>query len=792
MVNFEPKWDLVVNRPLVQEGVISTAIVKMSKNRPADISTIYNVKDDQFLEIGFSVSYSGETFDPRDIIINVGEGTTIPLESIDAMNPSKFGSFKTKILRTNFDITGRPAIDFYKFEITYTQDGVWDSNEEVTVSIDYIKLMTTIDGQISNEEDVGIMGASSISVVYDKREDVWVTPDLTVRGELYTIGEISYGADSTLFVDAYGKSEPYSGSSGDTSNRVYVPMYKMSTLDISELPPTNITSAATIFSPDPSDAADKKEFQSILIKDQVGTDVKSGLSFLSNGQILLTMLYQSEPIDSYFKAEIVPMDYYEPIGQQYYEGKKFRAYQTWVSPSTDSELDQFADPKPLKNHVYLLNDTSVYPYTVETELKNGSEVLTFDPTIWKDMGYYDPSLGDGIVGKTKIFRVVVNDSSGSGIEIITPSNLGNIHVGEYYGHTVYAKIEAKGSDLISYTINPSSRDDIRKYNIDLSPDGTIVGTVYAQSSDFSVNDDIKLEFTIDATAKNGKTASGTFNIRIIRGLSQNTLSAHLVPSLNFERAWFESVSSSTFNTFKYYRESDPRYGLQKVPRILLKENLVSTTFNWQSLADTKELLRDGIVNTVSGAPVPESTFKLVLGNYKVRSALDKSGNVLYDVLYREILSGDTLVQLSKDSTKYTDVPPQAEFYGLRQNIVNIVFEDIRNLITDPDDLRNRGLIVPAVDGISNEMIDTVPRFMNHPYEGTGAQPGILVCAVVAFLKPGTGEAAFNELMKNSEHGKMLGMSFDVPFVQFRTFNTDNPEYVPVDFMIPVKSRNLML
>lgn len=792
MANFEPKWNLVVDKPLVQEGIMSTATIKMSKNKPSDVSSIYTVGDDQYLELAFTVSANGETFDPRDISIKVGESSVKPLEEIDNSNPSKEGFFKTKISRKQFDLSSITSIDFYKFQVTFVKDGVWDSSEDIKITIEYIKLITTIDGQISNEEDVGEFAVKTITVSYDKRNDVWVTPDLTVRGELYTIGEISYGSDSTMFVQAYGKSNPYSGSNVDKSNRVYIPTYKMVPMVPSEIPPTNITGFSTTLKPNPADATAKKEFQPILIKDKVGADVQSGLAFLSNGQILLTMLYQSDPIDAYFKVEIVPMDYYEPIGSQYYEGKKFRAYQTWIAPNTDSGLDQFSDPKPKKNHVYLLNDTSTYPYTVQTELKNGTEVLKFEPERWKDMGFYDASLGTGIVGKTKLFRTVVNDSTGGGIEIITPPNLGNIHVGEYYGHTVYAQIKATGSDLISYTIGKNSRDDIRKYNIDLSPDGTIVGTVYAQSNDFSANDDIRLQFDVDATAKNGRKATGTFNIRIIRGLSQHTMSAHLVPSLNFERAWFDCISSSVFNSFKYYRPSDPRYGLQDVPRILLKENLVSSSFDWHSLAETKELLRNGIIDTVNGSPVPEAAFKMVLGNYKVRSALDSSGNVLYDILYREVLPAETLVQLSKESTRYTESPTLVEFYGLRQNIVNIVKDDVQNILTDPDDLRNRGLIVPAVEGISDEMIDTVPRFMNHPYEGTGALPGILICAVVAFLQPGTGEAAFNELMRSSEHGKMLGVSFDVPFVQFRTFNTENSEYIPVDFMIPVKSRNLML
>lgn len=778
-MNFEPKWGIKTDLPLVQEGTVSTSTIYIQKNNSNEPNNEYKIQEHQYIEIEFKTSRTGETFEARDIEILIGENVLYPIETIDPNNPSKLGSYKFILNSNEFILLPNEQQSVITFKIKFLQNGVWNTTETYSIELVRVSVISTIDGQISNIEPSGVIGDSLVTIVLNSSNEIWCTPDLTVRGELYTIGEIGYGEDSTIFVQAFGQSS-------STEPRVYVPMYQLQTFEPSEIPSEHITNISTYFTPDQSQP--QNEFQKVLIKDEVGNNVQSGLSFLSNGQLLLTFLYQSEPCDCYMKVKIVPMDFYEPIGMQFYKGKKFRAYQTWIAPL---DVSGFAEPKPEAGHVYLLNNTSVYPYTADTVMFNGSELLNFDPLFWKDMGLYDPSLGDGIVGSEKIFRVLVNASESTGIEFETDENLGNVHVGEYFGHSIYSQIKATGSDLITYTILKTSRDNINKYNIILSPDGYIQGKVYAQSSDFSANDDIKLEFDVLATAKDGKTKTKTFKLRIIRGLSEHTMSAEIIPSINLERNWFDMIGSSTFSKFNYYRQSDARYGLISVPRILLKENLVSSDFNWISLEDTKEQLRNGIIDTITGSPVPNKPFGLVLGNYKVRSALDNNGNVLYDVLYREIFSEGTIVELQKNSTEYNSSSID-EFYGLRANITKILKSDVQNLLTDPDDFINRGLVVPAIDGISPEIIDTVPRFMNHPYEGTGAEPEIFACAVVAYLLPGTGEKAFNELMKSQEHSKLLGFKFDIQSVLMKYFNTESSIYTEDSFVISIKNENLML
>jgi hypothetical protein len=259
-----------------------------------------------------------------------------------------------------------------------------------------------------------------------------------------------------------------------------------------------------------------------------------------------------------------------------------------------------------------------------------------------------------------------------------------------------------------------------------------------------------------------------------------------------ERTWFNTISTTAFSQAPYYRASDPRYGVRKIPRILLKENYVDTTKNWPGIKQTVINVRNGIVNTTSGAPTPDGSFRLVIGNYKVRSALDNAGNVLYDVLYREVHPEGTQISLNLNPLVYTDYSNSiiSEIYGLRQNVYLVLGEDTVNLLTDPTDLNNRGIVVDAINGLSNEMIDTVPRFMNHPYIEDNIKAEYFPGIVVAYLQPGQGETFFNTLIQNNEHGALLNYEFEVTGVEFSYYVQDNARYERENFTATLKVPNL--
>lgn len=787
MANFEPQWDLIADTNTIQEGQTTYFRLRLKKSQSTSPNNTYVLADDQYLEFTYNIVGAGETLEERDFIVTVGESTSslVPIGNAGTGSTSTQGTHIVKFNTTSYDLSTVSYIDAYYFKIECPQDGIWDGPESLTFNIDSINVITLIDGQVANTLPSGVLGTTSSTLNYNTTNEVWLTPGLTTHGSnLYTIGGVGYGAESRLFVQAFGKSQTISGNTN-----VFMPAYEVLTILDSEKPSTHITGSGTILVPDLS--AGLIEEIPLLVKDSTGNLVNTGLKFNgNNGQILQTMLYDSDPIDAYIKIRVVSVKrFYNTEADAYYVGKRFRAYHTWVAPSDTSDYHE----EPTSGHLYQLKDTTTYPYVVGEETFEGNTVISYDPNKWYDLGIYNESLGSGIINNTRIFRVILNDNTGTDLSFETDSNLGTIHVGEYFGHTVYPKIVASGSDLVTYEINEStSPNDIRKYGLDLSADGLMIGTAYAVSSDFSANDDIKLEFDVVATGKNGKSLTQRFNITIVRGFGQNFISADIQPSLTMERTWFNTISTTAFSQAQYYRASDPRFGIRKIPRILLKENYVDTTKNWPGIKQTITNIRNGIVNTSSGAPTPDGSFRLVLGNYKVRSALDNIGNVLYDVLYREVHPEGTQVSLSLNPLVYTDYSNSiiSEIFGLRQNVYLVVGEDTVNLLTDPTDLNNRGIVVDAIGGLSDEMIDTVPRFMNHPYIEDNIQPEYFPGIVVAYLQPGQGESFFNTLIQNNEHGALLNYEFEVTGVEFSYYVQDNARYERENFTATLKVPNL--
>jgi len=786
MANFEPKWDLIADTNSIKEGQTTYFRLRLSKNQESTESS-YVLENDQYLQFSFNIVGAGETLEERDFVVSVGEDISnlVIIGQAGTGSSTIQGSHVVKFNKTNFDLGTGTFTDAYYFKIECPEDGIWDGPESLTFNIDSINVITLIDDQIANTNASGFIGVSTATLNYNTEDEIWLTPNLTTHGNnLYTIGGIGYGAESRLFVQAFGNSQVISG----TTN-VFMPAYEILTITDAEKPSTHITGSGTIIVPDLSGGL--IEEIPLLVKDSTGNLVSTGLKFNgNNGQITQTMLYDSDPIDAYFKVRIVSVkSYYTTQASAYYEGKRFRAYQTWVAPDDISGFKE----TPSAQHLYQLRDTKIYPYVVSNVIFEGTEFTYYDPTKWYDLGVYNESLGSSQIGETRIFRIVLNDETGSDIAFETDSNLGTIHVGEYYGHTVYPKIVASGSELISYTINEStSPNDIRKYGLDLSADGTVIGTAYAIGSDFSANDDINLEFDVVATGKNGKALTQRFKITIVRGFGQNFMSADICPSLSMERSWFNVISTNAFSKASYYRTSDPRYGIRKVPRILLKENFVNSSNAWDGIKSTATKVRNGIINTTTGAATPDSSFRLVLGNYKVRSALDNLGNVLYDVLYRELHPEGTLVSLSLKPLVYSDYSTNviSEIYGLRQNAYKILGEDTTNLLTDPTDFNNRAVVVDAINGLSDEMIDTVPRFMNHPYIEGNIKPMYFPCIVVAYLQPGTGESFFNSLIQNNEHGSLLNLEFEVSGVEFNYYVQNNQRYERETFMAALRAPNL--
>lgn len=777
MANFVPSWYSTATSTKINEGETQQFNVFVKKREPTENRNSYNIETDQYIELCFSFKTVGATKTDSDIIVTAGDNAQMMenIELIDSTYSYKTGTYKVVLKTRNFTLPGNNSSrKLYTVNVKMVDDGVWDGEETLQFNIEYVHIVAKDTyGNITSIKDDGITDTTVKTMTYDASTEYWVTPSTEVFGNIKSsIGSISYGAESRLFIQAFGYSRPYdsvldaSKYPDDFSSRVFVPAYNLMQNTSAYIPTSHITGRGALLN---ALGTPTVEEAPIMIRDpNTNQDVKTGLTFLCNGQIVQSCLYDSDPIDAYLRAQVIDIrTLWGSFEDMMYEGKRFRAYQTWIAPDDISVFDS-NEVKP--GHMYMLKDTTVYPYVIKSIYNpDGSPKLSFEPDVWLDMGVYDASVGSALIGQSRVFRIVMNNQITDDIEFVTDSNLGDIHVGEYYGHTQYAKIVATGNELITYSTNSTGEATLAKYGLRLSADGTIIGTAYAGTGDFDANDHVVLNFTCTAVSRSGRELSKDFKITLLRGFGPNFMSAYVIPSKAIERKWFSIISTSTFSGAKLYRPSDERFGLQRLPRILVKENLVDSQVPYVSLKETKIALRNNIISATNA--IPEGPFTLTLGNYKLRAALDNDGAVLYEVLYLEVLQSGYRIQPSIDPYDYTSDDTLVEMYGLRDNLVKAIGEDTYNLGLDPDDYKNRALVVPGVEGVSDDSTDTVPRHMVHPVTTKGAKPGFIFMVPVAYLEPGTGDLLYASLLQNNEHLSVLNTDFDVQAIEFVCYNS---------------------
>lgn len=759
MENFTPLWDIKSESEFIQESADILVTTNINKD-PDDKNTSYVLKDGEYILIQFLIETKNKddtSFVAEDhYTLYAGEDVN-NLKNITTgitKNKSIAGNHYAKLTKEQFDLIDENTSPIWYFKLHCKNNGTFDSIEITTFTIVSVTRVSP-----SDSITIGTITTSLQSITYNSTE-FWVTPGVVVGDDNnnYCIGDISFGNDSTLFVQAFGRKVP------GTTPRVFYPIYRLMSITEDELPQTDITGKRAILFPQKEEfpiTGNNKEVK-VNILDETTKTYDTGLVFNPNGQFLQAFLYDSSPYDLYFKVQIQDIESsYTNDSERYAISQSFKSGQMFLCPSEFDFI--YSNDVPVANHLYQLKSGVTYPYVVDSDTEDGLEKPVFNSDDWVDLGLYDKTLGTGIIGETKIFRMLANSGTSGKISFITDSDLGTIHVGEYFGHSTYPVIETDSEFNVSFKIVSGS--DITKYGLELKPNGYLCGTAYAKSTDFTANDDIPLEFEVEAYDTSGLRNTKTFQLRIIRGFGENYISSHLVPSVQFEREWFKCISSTIFGNQQLFRISDERYGLQKVPRILLKENYVSQDYNYNTLKELKRVLRKNIIDENN---IPQGTFNLVMGNYKVLSCLDNLGNLQYDLLFREVHPSGSIISVSNNPRSYSikNYTSLTEVFGLRQNLFNAIGEDTTNLITDPDDLNNRGLYVTGLD--SSQMLDTVPRFMNHPYEGDGLSSEFMVLIPVAYCLPGKGDDLFYNLYQNNEHKLMVGTEFEVPAVEFIT------------------------
>jgi hypothetical protein len=332
----------------------------------------------------------------------------------------------------------------------------------------------------------------------------------------------------------------------------------------------------------------------------------------------------------------------------------------------------------------------------------------------------DPS----IVSEYRVFTVTILGATSLGILWNTTSSLGTVNTGDISQLAVNATA-VSGRQLYYYLASGSKIPQ----GLKLLNDGSISGRVSFQQ--FSLD---KGSTTFDVrNTENGVTSSPTTIDRIytfivnatdysqdISGQKTFTLTVNSVtyePYDNLYVVCLPSVAKRNVLTtilgntdyFKLediYRPNDPYWGIQSDIKSLVGYGLTSS-----QASDYISVMQRRHFNK-----------KFYFGDYHYATATDASGNALYDVVYVDLVE-DT--KTYKDINGYlTPSVPQPSF----------LINDGRRLYPNDLTLMNNDLVV----GIGETNTNTLPQWETS-IQNDGRILGFQTAAVLAYLKPGTGE-----------------------------------------------------
>ena len=227
--------------------------------------------------------------------------------------------------------------------------------------------------------------------------------------------------------------------------------------------------------------------------------------------------------------------------------------------------------------------------------------------------------------------------------------------------------------------------------------------------------DLVAIFTVQATSVNGLVSdSHTFSIRIVRAFDQpyNNLYIQAMPPQD-DRSLLASLlqNSNIFPPGLIYRMDDPNFGVAQ--RVVYEH----------AYGLTAEVLDD----YVAALNLNHYWKNLTLGQIKTAQALDDTGNVIYEVVYSEVV--DNLINNSGTSVgKIVDLPYTVDATG---TVVQQVY---------PNSLINmRTQVIDQIGQVGN----VLPRWMLSK-QVNGRVLGFTPAWVIAYTIPGqSGQIAYN-------------------------------------------------
>jgi hypothetical protein len=369
-------------------------------------------------------------------------------------------------------------------------------------------------------------------------------------------------------------------------------------------------------------------------------------------------------------------------------------------------------PSPLTSAGLTLDSNTGWLYGYIPDLGINDVVYSFGIRVFKKDDPY-------FISDEYSYSLEIVGPISSQIRWLTPSNLGTIDNGST--STFYVKAVATSGASLQYRLLSGSNSNLPQ-GLQLLPSGEIAGRVSFNTfaldlgtTTFDVNYldhpttfDMKHTFTVNAhSVSDYISVNKTFSITVTRTYNEpyENLYIQAMPPEN-DRQLINSLlqNQDIFQQNFIYRPSDPNFGVA-----------TGVVYN-----HAYGLTASTLTDYVNSLKINHYWKNLVLGEIKTAQAIDSSGNVVYEVVYSEVI--DNLVNSQGQSVSKQVTLPYP-----------VVNDDSSETSTVyPNSLINmRDQVIDSVGQIST----VLPLWMTSK-QSNGRVLGFTPCWVIAYAKPG--------------------------------------------------------
>jgi len=359
-------------------------------------------------------------------------------------------------------------------------------------------------------------------------------------------------------------------------------------------------------------------------------------------------------------------------------------------------------------------------------------------------GVYIVTTENNTSSDIRIFVITVLGNLDLNVTWDSPNDLGYIRNGDI--SNLYVKATAKSDRELYYSIKNGGRIPA---GLKLLEDGTISGRVSFQTMGFdkgtttfdkdlaskfvylkNTNFDNVYKFTVIAKDYfNQIESEKTFKLSVLQSTYEpyEDLYIKCLPSIA-QREKIYSIIHNTdiFDPAEIYRPNDPYYGLQSDIKLIVSYGIKAS-----KLSNYIEAMGDRHFNK-----------KFYFGDYKLAQGKDENGNLLYDVIYVDLIEETKFYEI-KNGVKITKSP--ANFTNMTKIKPN--WRNPRaagsNIIA-PNDLTL--MQKDIANNLENSYLNSLPEWMVST-QSNNRVLGYTTGAVLAYLKPGTGKKALFNIKK---------------------------------------------